>query len=293
MSRLRIGIFPNLTKPECGLWIPSFIQLCEKHGVDVVLPSYVLESTQAIYRSIDAAYYQPCDELMPTIDIAFILGGDGTVLKMARSFALAQVPVCAVNFGSLGFLFEVEPTEVEHWLTRILAGDYHIEERMMLSAALCEGENVSKVLPMALNEIVIAHGNVGKMVRIDVYIDGHFVQQYPGDGIIVSTPTGSTGYSFSGGGSIVAPQVKCLMVTPICPHLLLKTPFILDEQAVLTFSSAPSRNSVRISIDGMTDQELPRTVSLRVSRSDYALKMIRFTEKYFYTNLFTKLAGKS
>lgn len=289
---MRIGIFPNVTKRECAPWVQKLLAGCRRHGVEALLPAYVAESEQTIYREIAAVHYHPFSELMNTIDFAFVLGGDGTILKLARSFALAKVPVCVVNFGSLGFLMEVEPEEMEARLEAMLQGLYFLEERTLLHSELCCADGSVQELPTALNEIVVAHGNVGKMIRLDMSINGHFVQQYPGDGMIVSTATGSTGYNFSGGGPIVAPQVKCLMVSPICPHLLLKMPLVLGEDAVITFSAAHSRNAVRISIDGMRDQELPRSVTLRVKRSPYTLQMIRFDENYFYTNLFTKMTGR-
>ena len=138
---------------------------------------------------------------------------------------------------------------------------------------------------------IIGHGNVGKLIRIDLSINGHFIQQYPGDGLIVATATGSTGYTFSSGGPIVAPSVPCIMVTPICPHLLLKVPLVLRDDDQVSVTVANSRNSVRVSVDGMMDQELMRNMTLQVRKSDHVLKIIRFNKNYFYSNLFTKMMG--
>jgi NAD+ kinase len=132
---------------------------------------------------------------------------------------------------------------------------------------------------------------VGKLIRIDLSINGHFIQQYPGDGLIVATATGSTGYTFSSGGPIVAPSVPCIMVTPICPHLLLKVPLVLRDDDQVSVTVANSRNSVRVSVDGMMDQELMRNMTLQVRKSDHVLKIIRFNKNYFYSNLFTKMMG--
>lgn len=226
-----------------------------------------------------------------TIDVAMILGGDGTILKMAKQFAEADVPVCGINLGSLGFLYEVETKTLEKRMEDILAGRYFLEERMMLHSELCYEDDLVQSLPDALNDIVIGHGNVGKLIRIDLSINGHFIQQYPGDGLIVATATGSTGYTFSSGGPIVAPSVPCIMVTPICPHLLLKVPLVLRDDDQVSVTVANSRNSVRVSVDGMMDQELMRNMTLQVRKSDHVLKIIRFNKNYFYSNLFTKMMG--
>lgn len=226
-----------------------------------------------------------------TIDVAMVLGGDGTILKMAKQFAEADIPVCGINLGSLGFLYEVETKNLEKRMEDILAGRYFLEERMMLHSELCYEDGLVQSLPDALNDIVIGHGNVGKLIRIDLSINGHFIQQYPGDGLIVATATGSTGYTFSSGGPIVAPSVPCIMVTPICPHLLLKVPLVLRDDDQVSVTVANSRNSVRVSVDGMMDQELMRNMTLQVRKSDHVLKIIRFNKNYFYSNLFTKMMG--
>lgn len=290
---MRIGIFPNLVKRECAMLVQQLMSLCEQYGIEYSVPAYVSESQQEIYRQIPAVHLRPRLTIYDDIDVAMVLGGDGTILKMANQLSHAEVPICGVNLGSLGFLYEVERENLEGRLKDILAGHYFVEERMMLQGELVFEDGTSQLLPAALNDIVVGHGNVGKLIRVDMDINGHYVQQYPGDGIVVSTATGSTGYTFSSGGPIVSPRVNCIMVTPICPHLLLKIPLVLADTDEIRFTTPHSRNSVRISVDGMMDQELTHTMSLKVRKADHALKVIRFNENYFYTNLFTKMMGKA
>ncbi len=288
---MRIGIFPNLVKRECASIVQQIIKICEERQIEYYLPAYVSESRQLVYQRITPEHLRPHMTIYQSIDIALVLGGDGTILKMAKQFAEVGVPICGVNLGSLGFLYEVETKILSQRIQDILSGHYFIEERMMLHAELCDEDGLSQPLPPALNDIVIGHGNVGKLIRLDMSINGHFIQQYPGDGIIVSTATGSTGYTFSSGGPIVSPQVKCIMVTPICPHLLLKVPLVLSDTDQISFTVANSRNSVRVSVDGMMDQELLRTMTLQVRKSDHTLKVLRFNQNYFYRNLFKKMMG--
>ncbi len=289
---MRIGIFPNLVKRECAVIVQQLIEICQKHNIAYYLPAYVSESCQPLYQRIGAEHLRSHMTMYRSIDVAMVLGGDGTILKMAKQFAETGIPICGVNLGSLGFLYEVETETLEKRIMDIMQGRYFIEERMMLQGVIYDEDGVVQSLPVALNDIVIAHGNVGKLIRVDMSINGHFVQQYPGDGIIVSTATGSTGYTFSSGGPIVSPKVKCIMVTPVCPHLLLKVPLVLSDTDQISFSIGHSRNGVRVSVDGMMDQELLRSMTLRVRKADYVMKIIRFNQNYFYTNLFTKLMGK-
>lgn len=288
---MRIGIFPNLVKKESTHVVRKLIGLCEHHNLPYFLPAYVAQSTQDFYHHIDAAHLRPRMTLFDNIDIAMVLGGDGTILKLANQFADSGIPICGVNLGSLGFLYEVETRNLEQRFHDILDGHYFLEERMMLHSELDYEDGTVQVLPDALNDIVIGHGNVGKLIRVDMSINDHFVQQFPGDGLIVSTPTGSTGYTFSAGGPIVSPEVRCLMVTPICPHLLLKVPLVLHHKDRISLSVANSRNGIRISVDGMMDQEFTKHMMLQIHESDKTLKLVRFNKNYFYKNLFTKMMG--
>lgn len=290
---MRIGIFPNLVKRECAALVQQLIALCDQYSIDYSVPAYVRESQQDVYQHIPETHLRSRSTIYDDIDVAMVLGGDGTILKMANQFAQAEIPICGVNLGSLGFLYEVERENLEARLKDILDGNYFVEDRMMLQGELLFEDGTSQLLPAALNDIVVGHGNVGKLIRVDMDINGHYVQQYPGDGIVVSTATGSTGYTFSSGGPIVSPKVKCIMVTPICPHLLLKIPLVISDTDEVRFTTRHSRNSVRISVDGMLDQELTHTMALKVRKADHGLKVIRFNENYFYTNLFTKMMGKA
>ncbi len=282
---MRIGIFPNAAKKDSARLAARIIECCRDYGCE-----YCVACCE---DRADGAGVRLCSDetVYDHIDMAFVLGGDGTILKGARAFASRRIPVCGINLGSLGFLYEVEGNDVEARFADIMAGRYFEEERIMLSGELIYADGMVQPLPDALNDVVIGHGNVGKLVRVDMSINGYFVQQYPGDGIVVATPTGSTGYTFSAGGPIVPPHVKGMMVTPLCPHLLLKVPVVLSDDDELSFSVQDSRNVVRISVDGMTDFEFVGDMTLRIRKSAATLRFIRFDKGYFYANLFKKMRG--
>lgn len=288
---MRVGIFPNLVKEGSTALAQRIMELCRKHGCDYYLAYCESMAAEAVYADVEQERLRRDDTIYEYIDVAFVLGGDGTILKSARKFAARHIAVCGINLGSLGFLYEVEGEELEKRFEDILAGRYFMEKRIMLKSELVYADGMVQSLPAALNDVVISHGNVGKLVRVDMNINGYFVQQYPGDGIVVATPTGSTGYTFSAGGPIVPPHVKGMMVTPLCPHLLLKMPIVISDEDELSFTVGDSRNVVRISIDGMTDCEFAADMTLHVRKAAETLRLIRFDKGYFYANLFKKMRG--
>ena len=157
-------------------------------------------------------------------ECCIVLGGDGTMLQAARSAAYSDIPLIGVNLGTLGYLAEVEKSNVDEALSRIIAGDYEIENRMMLYG--CAGEKND----YALNDIVISRGSVILTISFDIYVNGLFLCNYHADGIIISTPTGSTGYSMSAGGPIVEPSANMILITPICPHTLTSRAMVLSDE---------------------------------------------------------------
>jgi NAD+ kinase len=288
---MKIGIFPNLVKEKSAPLARELMELCRQYGVEYYLPQEVSSEENVGFMDIPAEHLKSREDIFQLIDLALVLGGDGTILKLANEFANCGVPICGVNLGVLGFLYEVEKETVRERFKDLLSGNFFIEERMMLHSELVDGNGVVQTLPPALNDLVIGHGNIGKLIRLDMYINDDFIRQYPCDGIIVATPTGSTGYNFSSDGPIVSPSVPCLLVTPICPHLLLKVPLILSDTDCISLTAASHRNSIRISVDGMMDLEFLRGTKIRVRKARRTLKLIRFNKSYFYTNLFTKLMG--
>lgn len=286
---MRIGIFPNLAKSESERQTQEIVNLCERYQVDYYVPDEVRNCGKPVFSAIEKKHSLPHTEIFNAIDVALVIGGDGTILKLSKEFAGCGIPICGVNIGSLGFLYEVETGTLEDRFKDIMEGHYFLEERMMLHTELLHEDGSIQELPEALNDIVVGHGNVGKLIRLDMYINNSFIQQYPCDGIIISTSTGSTGYSFSSGGPVVSPSVSCLLVTPVCPHLMLKVPLIVNDQDVISLKADNSQNSTRVSVDGMMDLEFTKSMTLRVRKSENTLKLMRFNENYFYKNLFTKL----
>ncbi|MBF1349548.1 MAG: NAD(+)/NADH kinase, partial [Megasphaera micronuciformis] len=170
---MRIGIFPNLMKESSISLVRSIVSLCKENGCEYYVLYDEEESDHAVYTGIEKEHLLPDEKIYDRIEVAFVLGGDGTILKSARHFASRGIPVCGINLGSLGFLYEVEAADLSARFADILAGRYFKEERIMLAGELEYADGMIQRLPDALNDVVIGHGNVGKLVRVDMSINGY------------------------------------------------------------------------------------------------------------------------
>lgn len=210
---MNIGIISNLDKDKGQLITKQVIKWLEERNIQV----YFDERISAELAVIKDNY---CNEhIFKHSDIIIVLGGDGTLLNVARQASCNGVPLFGINMGHLGFLTETEVDEMYTSLEKLIAGDYSIERRMMLEAFIRNDDEPTKDF-IALNDIVVAKGNFSRLITYSIFINDNFVDVYSGDGIIVSSPTGSTAYSLSAGGPIVAPDVEVLLITPVCPHTL-------------------------------------------------------------------------
>jgi NAD+ kinase len=234
------------------------------------------------------------DELrrhMEETDLVLVLGGDGTILSVAREAALFGLPLLGVNFGRVGFLTELEPHEVEKQLPLYLDGDCWLDERAMLQAAL-ESDGDSEDF-LALNDIVVVRGALPRVVRIKVWIDSHFYNTTVADGMIVSTATGSTAYNLAAGGPILYPQVRGSVLTPIAPHLAADRSLILDPGTAIKLQIFTDGQDGVLSADGQINRNLRDGALVSVTNSPYTTRFLRRRPPtYFYQILTRKLKNQ-
>jgi len=224
----------------------------------------------------------------PDLDLLITLGGDGTIVRAVRAVATCGVPILGVNFGRLGFLAEVDPSEVGRAIEAVAAGDYFLEERMMLRAELrrrgellLDGE--------AINDLVMARGSVSRTVRISIHVDGSYVMTQAADGIIISTPTGSTAYCLAAGGPIVAPDVSCMIITPVAAHLALAHAIVVPSDRLLCLRLVKGQGAM-LTVDGQVDVRLEEGDELCATASQNAAKFVRFgSSGYFYRTILRRL----
>ena len=196
------------------------------------------------------------EEAYKSVDAVVVLGGDGTILESARRAAPYDTPVIGLNLGRLGYMAELELGELDQ-LSRLVSGDYKIETRSMINIELVTPEGVVKKNEYALNDAVLSNGSISRVVDIELYESGVAIASYRADGIIVSTPTGSTAYSLSAGGAIVDPRLECLCVTPICPHSLYSRPLVFPDSACVEIKNTCQREKkVFLTVDGKVNYEL-------------------------------------
>ena len=225
---------------------------------------------------------------MPSADLYVVIGGDGTLLSVARALASRPRPILGVNLGGLGFLSEIGPEEVEETLSEILDGRFTIDRRMALDVSLLRGRR-SVSLQRVLNDVVINKSALARIVELELTIDGDFVTLYRADGLIVSTPTGSTAYSLSAGGPLIHPNMTALVIAPICPHTLTMRPLVIPESAMVEITLRTNDSEVYLTLDGQVGHPLRAGDSVRVRRSREPVLMVRAGRRGYYEVLRRKL----
>ena len=208
------------------------------------------------------------------VDMAFVLGGDGTLLTAGRIMSAWGVPLLGVNMGRVGFLAELEPEELLPAIKVLKDGHYHIEQRIMLQCSvLRHSQEVDSCL--AFNDVVINNGAYARIVDLELRIDGEDIHSYMADGIIISTPTGSTGYSFSAGGPVVMPAMDVIVIVPICPHSFFSRPIVVSPQSVVEVACRNFNDTTTLFADGQYRANIQIDDLLRVTVSDRKVYMVR------------------
>ena len=257
---------------------------------------------RAIFVFADAAdaFHKMCPDLEPSIvsqgsklrsiDIAIVLGGDGSIIRAVRQICAYSIPILGINFGHIGYLADLDSTDTDS-IQRVLDGDFIIEERMMLSACIRHRDGSITYTPPALNDIVLSNGPIARLVSFDISCDGVVIQKSRADGLIIATPTGSTAYSMSAGGPILAPVLDAFCITPICPHSLANRPVILpgDSSVSITNIGTVNENSVYVTVDGNKAEKLLEGDELVIQRAATKATIIRLEKNSFLTILKNKL----
>ncbi len=227
--------------------------------------------------------------LREQIDLAIVVGGDGTMLNAARKLSDHDVPAIGVNLGRLGFLTDIALADLESSMASILRGDYAIEHRTMLQCQIFrDGKTVSS--GVALNDVVISKGNTGRLIEFLIRVNGQFVSQPRGDGLILSTPTGSTAYALSAGGPIIYPNLPVLSMSPICPHTLSNCPIILSDSDEIAISDLTVHESpATLALDGVITAQLGGDEQIKIQRAAKKLKMVRIAGFNYFETLHSKL----
>jgi NAD+ kinase len=283
---IRVGVLVNASRvagyPQAGELVRTTLQQLRDRGAEVRMNE---EGAAAFGRpdlsAADAA-------LVDGTDLLIVLGGDGSILSAAR-LAAGRVPILGVNMGGFGFLAEVTLADLPDAAGVAVTGGGHIDERTMLEAEVTNNTGV-RLRRLALNDIVVTKTGVARVVTLATWVNDEHLSTYPADGVIVSTPTGSTAYSLSAGGPIVHPHVDVIVVTPICPHTLTARPVVVSGTAAVTVQPIAGVDDVRLTVDGQESFALETEERVVVRRAAPRTRLVRLKPPSFYSILRTKLA---
>ena len=278
-----ISVFPNLNNNGVSELAFDVIKILTDGGADV----YVQNEYKSIFKSTKAKF-ENFDKAMSLCDCAIAIGGDGTTLNIAKKAAFLNKSALGINAGRLGFMSGIERDELS-LLTKLINKEYIIDERAMLKATLeKDGELLSS--HHCLNDIVVSRGNFARLIDVTITCDGRSVSNMRSDGVIISTPTGSTAYSMAAGGPVVSPEADCIIETPICPHSLMDRSIIFsaDKELIVTANN-DQNNSPIMTVDGQEAVNLTPGCQIHIKKSDITTKLIKLKAENFYEVLNKKI----
>lgn len=287
----RIGVVAKAASREAVHTAHELAEWLRRRGLEVALDEAILRA-----GNISAMGQEPPFRVGEAYDLVVVLGGDGTLLSVARTLA-GKVPILGVNLGNLGFLTEISRGELYPALVQVLAGRFRTETRSLFDIDLKRaGGEAGPALPAlpalryrVLNDAVITKSALARIIELTLRVDGHLVARFRADGLIISTPTGSTAYNLSAGGPILSPLLGVAVLTPICPHALSLRPIVVPDAGPIEVTLETPREEVYLTLDGQEGTSLSQSDTVSITRSKATVKLIKVSERTFYDNLRGKL----
>ncbi len=276
----RIGIIGKTGKPEPAEMVKRLLPWLSKKKLEIYID---VETADALRMK-----GTPRSQIPGLVDMIIVFGGDGTIISVSRLVADKGIPILGVNIGGLGFLTAVQKDDLYEVLEKVLSGGCPVEERMMLNACVyrhseCIADNI------VMNDVVVNKGALARIIDLEAYIDHTYVSTFKADGLIVSTPTGSTGYALSAGGPIVYPTLNSIILAPICPHTLTNRPIILPDNVQIEIMLKSLNEDVFLTLDGQVGFSLRQKDIIQVSKSQHSTKFFTPCEIDYFKILRTKL----
>lgn len=281
----RIALMGRYSTRSARHTLESLIKYLTHLGVDLCIESETAEIVEPHGLPLI-----PRDELGKQVDLVVVVGGDGSLLNAARAVVDYEIPVIGINRGTLGFLTDISPEDFENPIGQVLQGQYHEEKRFLLSASI-HNEHETRHIGDALNDVVLYAGEVARMLEFELVIDGDFVYSQRSDGLIMSTPTGSTAYALSGGGPILHPTLEAIVLVPMFPHTLTSRPIVVNSSSVIELRVIQGKSEIHpgVSCDGQALISLVPGATLQVKRKSKPLRLIHPLDYDYYHTLRTKL----
>ena len=282
---MKVGIIPNFTREKTLDVTKNVIYYLEQFNIEYCFDAnavnqFPLEINKVIF----------CDNLYENSDLIIVIGGDGSFIHAAKDAAVHRKPVLCINAGNLAFLAGLEGNELD-LLKNLITGDFSQDRRMMLEVIL-KSNNEEKLLGYCLNDVAIARYGDIKLIDLDVFCNERKINSYRGDGVVISTPTGSTAYAWSAGGPVIDPDLKCITLTPICTHSPLNRTLVFNEKSIITVKAANNSQKICLSTDGDKSLELSDSFEIIIRESNYYAEFIRIKSDEFFDILNSKLTQR-
>jgi len=274
----KITIILNYKNEDTIFFAKEIKEFLDKKGVQLMLPEGGPGYSLNDCANVDFSQ----------VDLALLLGGDGTLLAVSKYLSAYDVPMLAINMGRLGFLSEVEKEEIEEALNAVLAGEYNIEERMMIQGSVYRNQRKLESFS-ALNDLVVKNGIYLRTIMLDLFINADKVYSTRTDGIIISTPTGSTAYSLSAGGPIILPQFSSILITPVCPHTVFSRSIVVPPDSTIRIVYRSEKGNAALTADGQTSTFLEENDEIYITAYEKKTKLIRLDKYNFFERVRNKL----
>lgn len=276
----KVGVFAKRNNPDAAELAGRVGNWLEEKGVEVVFEQHLAAD--------QGRKGLPEGEIPALVDMIVVLGGDGTLISVARAVGSLETPILGVNLGSLGFLTEITRQELFQTLESILAGHYSVSDRLKLEAVVRRDSTDVDTYPV-LNDVVINKGALARIIDMEVYVNESYLTTFKADGLIISSPTGSTAYNMAAGGPIICPGTDCFVITPICPHMLTNRPMIVSADSVIRIEVKFADEDVVLTADGQVGMSLDGGDVVEVRRSNSRTRLILGPDKEYFEVLRAKL----
>lgn len=285
---MKVAIYGQFFKTDDIIYIKELLNILTKNNINFLIEQSYFNTIQKNIDTKNIATFSTYNDLKNSFDFMITMGGDGTILRAVTLVRDSNIPIIGINTGRLGFLATVQKEEIESAITAILKNDFEVKERTLLSVSTSSNKKDMLPLNFALNEVSVSRKNTASMITIETYLDNEYLNSYWADGLIIATPTGSTGYSLSCGGPIITPQSKSFALTPIAPHNLNARPLVIPEETKIKFTVKGRENEFLLSLDSRVTT-INSNTEIFVEKAPFNLKMIQINMQTFIKTLREKL----
>lgn len=288
-SQMKFGIYPNLCKKNLSDNLHNLIRILSEKNLSYSLPVTMKEGL--VEAGFNNEIFETVEQ-MGKRNIILSVGGDGSFLGAARVFKDYSINMAGIHLGELGFLNSITVDDMEDRIDQIIAGKYDTEARIYLASDIIKDNGDVIHLPDVLNDVVIGHDQIGQLARIKLFINQHFIQEYAADGLIISSPTGSTGYSLSCGGPVLGPSDDEMIVVPVCAHTLQRFAMVLKKDDIIEITVPEREKTLAISLDGSYSYPFQYGDRLSIKAAHKPIRFIRFKDQNFFGTITRKLVRK-